>query len=108
MHYSHISVVLSFRFLQLVIAHPAFSKDEDLQKFLKEENVSYDFESNHCWFWVLLQWLFILHLIVPKKRYDKNINIYYNLLTELSKDRNFLHLQDGFCEVAVCKENSVR
>ena len=50
MHYSHISVVSSFRFLQLVIAHPAFSKDEDLQKFLKEENVSYDFESNHCWF----------------------------------------------------------
>ena len=29
-----------FRFLQLVIAHPAFSKDEDLQKFLKDENVS--------------------------------------------------------------------
>ena len=50
MHFSHISVVSSFRFLQLVIAHPAFSKDEDLQKFLKEENVSYDFESNHCWF----------------------------------------------------------
>ena len=83
MHFSHISVVSSFRFLQLVIAHPAFSKDEDLQKFLKEENVSYDFETNHCWFWVLLQlWLFILHLIVPKKRHDK-INIYYNLLAGL-------------------------
>lgn len=26
------------KFLQLVIAHPAFSKDEDLPKFLKEEN----------------------------------------------------------------------
>lgn len=26
------------KFLQLVVAHPAFSKDEDLQKFLKEEN----------------------------------------------------------------------
>ena len=25
----------------------------------------------------------------------------------LSKDKNFLHLRDGFCEVAVCKENSV-
>ena len=50
MHFSHISVVSSFRFLQLVVTHPAFSKDEDLQKFLKEENVSNDFESNHCWF----------------------------------------------------------
>lgn len=26
------------KFLQLVVLHPAFSKDEDLQKFLKEEN----------------------------------------------------------------------
>ncbi|KAL9960448.1 hypothetical protein ACROYT_G033909 [Oculina patagonica] len=26
------------KFLQLVVAHPAFSKDEELQKFLKEEN----------------------------------------------------------------------
>lgn len=26
------------KFLQLVVSHPAFSKDEDLQKFLKEEN----------------------------------------------------------------------
>lgn len=26
------------KFLQLVVAHPAFSKDEDLQKFLKEED----------------------------------------------------------------------
>ncbi|XP_022793565.1 sorting nexin-32-like [Stylophora pistillata] len=26
------------KFLQLVVAHPAYSKDEDLQKFLKEEN----------------------------------------------------------------------
>lgn len=26
------------KFLQLVVAHPAFSKDEDLQNFLKEEN----------------------------------------------------------------------
>jgi len=29
------------KFLQLVVSHPAFSKDEDLQKFLKDENVSY-------------------------------------------------------------------
>lgn len=33
--------VSSSRFLQLVVSHPAFSKDEDLQKFLKEENVSF-------------------------------------------------------------------
>ena len=32
--------VSSCRFLQLVVSHPAFSKDEDLQKFLKDENVS--------------------------------------------------------------------
>jgi len=102
MHFSHISVVSSFRFLQLVIAHPAFSKDEDLQKFLKEENVSYVFVGFEC----CCNNYFILHLIVPKKRHDK-INIYYNLLTELSKDKNFLRLRYGFCEVAVCKENSV-
>ena len=49
---------------------------------------------------------FILPLIVPKKRHDKikfNI-IYYYLLAGLFKDSNFLHLRDGFCEVAVCKK----
>nr|XP_058960250.1 uncharacterized protein LOC131787180 isoform X3 [Pocillopora verrucosa] len=29
-----------FRFFQLVVSHPAFSKDEDLQKVLKEENLA--------------------------------------------------------------------
>ena len=70
-HFSHISVVSSFRFLQLVVAHPAFSKDEDLQKFLKEENVSYDFESNHLLVLSVIVISIYLHLIVPKKRHDK-------------------------------------
>ena len=33
--------LMFFRFFQLVVSHPAFSKDEDLQKVLKEENVSF-------------------------------------------------------------------
>ena len=36
---SRVVILMSFRFLQLVVAHPAFSKDEDLKKFLKEEKV---------------------------------------------------------------------
>ena len=33
--------LMFFRLFQLVVSHPAFLKDEDLQKFLKEENASF-------------------------------------------------------------------
>ena len=39
--YQELKFLMIFRFLQLVVGHPAFSKDKDLQKVLKEENVSF-------------------------------------------------------------------
>ena len=36
--------LMFFRFFQLVVSHPDFWKDEDLQKVLKEENVSFSSE----------------------------------------------------------------
>ena len=43
---SRVVILMPFRFLQLVVAHPAFSKDEDLKNFLKEETVS--ISNNPC------------------------------------------------------------
>ena len=39
--HQELQLLMFFRFFQLVVSHPAFSKDEDLQKVLKEENVSF-------------------------------------------------------------------
>ena len=36
-----LKLLMFFSFFQLIVSHPAFSKDEDLQKVLKEENVSF-------------------------------------------------------------------
>ena len=48
---SRVVILMSFRFLQLVVAHPAFSKVEDLKKFLKEEKVSISNNPCKCgWF----------------------------------------------------------